>query len=76
VSTIVRIPKLGVTMTEGTITEWAVADGAQIGDGDVLYVLETDKTQTEVPSPASGAVRLIGAVGETYPVGTPVAEIG
>jgi pyruvate/2-oxoglutarate dehydrogenase complex dihydrolipoamide acyltransferase (E2) component len=72
----IQIPKLGVAMTEGTLVEWAVADGETVGVGQVLYRLETDKVENEVESPAAGTIRLVAAPGETYPVGTVVAEIG
>jgi len=72
----IQIPKLGVAMTEGTLVEWAVADGDVVDAGQVLYRLETDKVENEVESPVSGPIRLVAAAGETYPVGTVVAEIG
>lgn len=72
----IQIPKLGVAMTEGTLVEWAVADGDVVGIGQVLYRLETDKVENEVESPAAGTIRLVVEAGETYPVGTVVAEIG
>jgi len=70
-----RIPQLGVTMTEGFLTEWLVADGETVDTGDPLYTLETDKTQTDVEAPAAGVVRILGAAEATYPVGTLVARI-
>jgi pyruvate/2-oxoglutarate dehydrogenase complex dihydrolipoamide acyltransferase (E2) component len=70
-----KIPKLGMSMTEATIVEWLVADGDSVQEGQPLYLLETDKTENEVPSPVAGVIRLIGAVDETYEVGTVIAEI-
>ena len=72
----IQIPKLGMAMTEGTLVEWAVADGAAVEVGQILYRLETDKVENEVESPAAGTIRLVAEPGETYPVGTVVAEIG
>ncbi len=72
----IQIPKLGVAMTEGTLVEWAVTDGEAVGVGQILYRLETDKVENEVESPAAGTIRLVAAAGETYPVGTVIAEIG
>ncbi|MDR3254159.1 MAG: biotin/lipoyl-binding protein, partial [Synergistaceae bacterium] len=37
------MPKLGLTMTEGTISKWHRAEGDSVKKGDVLYSLETDK---------------------------------
>jgi pyruvate/2-oxoglutarate dehydrogenase complex dihydrolipoamide acyltransferase (E2) component len=70
-----KIPKLGMSMTEATIVEWLVADGDSVQEGQPLYLLETDKTENEVPSPVAGVITLIGAVDETYEVGTVIAEI-
>ena len=72
----IQIPKLGMAMTEGTLVEWAVADGDAVEVGQILYRLETDKVENEVESPAAGTIRLVAAEGETYPVGTVLAEIG
>ena len=71
----VFIPKLGVAMTEGTISQWLVDDGATVAAGDVIYVLETDKVESEIEAPAAGTLRRIAAAGELYPVGEQVAEI-
>ena len=70
-----KIPKLGMSMNEATIVEWLVADGDSVQVGQPLYVLETDKTETEVPSPVAGVIKLIGAVDETYEVGAVIAEL-
>ena len=52
-------------------------DGREaVGVGQILYRLETDKVENEVESPAAGTIRLVAAAGETYPVGTVIAEIG
>ncbi|MFE4966125.1 biotin/lipoyl-containing protein [Streptomyces sp. NPDC056660] len=70
-----RIPQLGVTMTEGEITEWLVASGDTVAEGQVLYILATDKTETEIESPASGTLEIIGKPEETYAVGTLIGRI-
>jgi pyruvate/2-oxoglutarate dehydrogenase complex dihydrolipoamide acyltransferase (E2) component len=70
-----KIPKLGMSMNEATIVDWLVADGDSVQEGQPLYLLETDKTENEVPSPVAGVITLIGVVDETYEVGTVIAEI-
>jgi pyruvate/2-oxoglutarate dehydrogenase complex dihydrolipoamide acyltransferase (E2) component len=70
-----KIPKLGMSMNEATIVQWLVADGDAVQVGQPLYLLETDKTESEVPSPVAGVIKLIGMVDETYEVGTVIAEI-
>lgn len=69
------IPKLGVAMTAGTLVEWLVADGDQVSAGEAIYVLETEKAETEVSAPISGVVRIEADPGESYPVGTCIGEI-
>ena len=70
-----RIPKLGVAMTEGTIVEWLVENGATVAVRDPIYVLENDKVENEIESPAPGVIRIIAAPGEAYDVGTLIATI-
>jgi len=71
----INIPKLGVSMTEGTLVEWLVSDGDQVSEGQALYIIETDKVENEVEATASGTVRLTGEEGETYPVGEAIGQI-
>jgi pyruvate/2-oxoglutarate dehydrogenase complex dihydrolipoamide acyltransferase (E2) component len=75
VTTQIFIPKLGWEMEEGTLLEWLVADGNAVEMGAPLYVLETDKVETQVDAPVSGVLRIIGVTGETYAVGALIAEI-
>ena len=74
-STQVLLPKIGFSMNEGVLTEWLVADGAQVKEGEPLFSLESDKSVNEIESPASGTLKIIAAVGETYIVGTVLGEI-
>ena len=71
----IKIPKLGMAVDEATLSEWLVDDGAHVEAGAPLYVAATDKVDQEITSPASGTIRLIGEVEQTYPVGTLIAEI-
>jgi pyruvate dehydrogenase E2 component (dihydrolipoamide acetyltransferase) len=63
------MPKLGLTMEEGTILEWLVAEGTSVAPGAAVLVVETDKVETEVEVPAGGSLALIGEVGKTYRCG-------
>lgn len=74
-ATEIRIPKFGISMTEGTLSEWHVASGATVEAGSPLYTLEMEKSANEVEAPVSGTVTIIGEVGETYEVGTLIATI-
>ena len=71
----INIPKLGVSMSEGTLVEWLVEDGEQVTEGQALYRIETDKVENDVESPAAGVIRITGVEGETYDVGSPIGEI-
>lgn len=69
------MPKLGLTMTEGTVSEWPMAEGARFERGTVYLVVETDKVANEVEAPDAGKlVRILVPQGETVPVGTVLAE--
>lgn len=74
-ATEIRIPKLGMSTTEMTLTEWLVADGAPVETGQVLYTVETDKSTTEVEAQASGTLRRTGTEGEVYGVGDVIGTI-
>ena len=63
------MPKLGLTMEEGTILEWLVEDGAEITAGMPVLRIETDKVESDVESPASGRFHRLGTQGEAYPCG-------
>jgi pyruvate/2-oxoglutarate dehydrogenase complex dihydrolipoamide acyltransferase (E2) component len=64
-----------MAMTEGILSEWLAEDGATIQAGAPIYALESDKSIQEVEAPASGVLRIIAKVGETYPVGELIGTI-
>ena len=69
------MPKLGLTMTEGTVTEWRVQPGASFKAGDILVVVETEKIANEVEATAAGTMNAhLVNTGDTVPVGTPIAR--
>ena len=72
---VLKLPKLAVSMQSGTLVEWLVATDDTVLLGQPLYVIETEKTSTEVASPFAGPVVTTGEIGEEYAVGTPIAEI-
>ncbi|MFN8108520.1 MAG: multifunctional oxoglutarate decarboxylase/oxoglutarate dehydrogenase thiamine pyrophosphate-binding subunit/dihydrolipoyllysine-residue succinyltransferase subunit [Thermoleophilia bacterium] len=72
----VTLPELGESVTEGSIVEWRVAEGAQVEVGDILLDLTTDKVDVEVPAPVAGVVsRIVAGAGDTVQVGELLAEI-
>jgi len=71
------MPKLGETVTEGTIGRWLKAAGDTVAFDEALVEVSTDKVDTEIPSPYDGAVlEILVGEGDTVPVGTPLARIG
>lgn len=76
-STIVSMPALGESVTEGTVTRWLKNVGDSINADEALLEVSTDKVDTEIPSPVSGTVLSIDvAVDSTVAVGARLASIG
>lgn len=71
----VRIPKVSMAITEATLLEHLFDEGQEVKEGDALYVIETEKVETEVSSPTSGVIHWASELGETYAVGTQIAFI-
>ncbi len=75
-SEIVKLPKFGLTMEEASISEWSVDVGEEVSKGQVLAIIESEKVEMELPSPASGIVaKHLVAKGATVAVGQDVAII-
>jgi pyruvate/2-oxoglutarate dehydrogenase complex dihydrolipoamide acyltransferase (E2) component len=70
-----KMPEIGMAMTEGTIGEWMVDDGAEVSEGQAVATIETDKVDAEVEAPATGTIRILVAAGETVDVGTVMAVV-
>ena len=71
----VIMPQIGMTMQEGTITEWFKKDGEPVEKGELLFKVETEKMDSDIEAPATGTLKIIGAVDDTIPCGEEVAEI-
>ncbi len=71
----VLLPKMGATMTEGTITEWFVQDGDAVAADQPLFSFETEKIDTEVSSETEGTIRIIQPVDAIVPAGAVVAYV-
>ncbi|MDT4922052.1 MAG: hypothetical protein QOI15_2954, partial [Pseudonocardiales bacterium] len=68
----ILLPKLGLTMTEGTINEWLVERGATVSVGDPLLMLATDKVDVEVEAESAGLFHPSVEAGATLPPGSVV----
>ncbi len=76
-ATIVSMPALGESVTEGTVTRWLKKVGDAVNADEALLEVSTDKVDTEIPSPVSGTVLSIDVpVDSTVAVGARLASIG
>lgn len=69
------MPKAGLTMVEGTISEWKVVEGASVNKGDVLMEYENEKNTIECVALSSGILHIIAKEGDTIAVGEPIGEL-
>ncbi|MYK40872.1 MAG: 2-oxoglutarate dehydrogenase complex dihydrolipoyllysine-residue succinyltransferase [Gemmatimonadetes bacterium] len=71
----VEIPSMGESVSEVILLEWLKGDGQRVERDEPLCVLETDKANVELPSPASGALKHLQSTDTTLAIGAVVAEI-
>ena len=71
----VEIPSMGESVSEVILLEWLKGDGERVEQDEPLCVLETDKANVELPSPASGALKHLQPIDTTLAIGAVVAEI-
>ena len=75
--TIITMPALGESVSEGTVTRWLKAVGDSVAVDEALLEVSTDKVDTEIPSPVAGTIISIDVpVDTTVPVGARLAVIG
>ena len=76
-ATDVRLPELGESVTEGTVTRWLKQVGDDVAVDEPLLEISTDKVDTEIPSPVAGTLQeILAAEDETIAVGAVLARIG
>jgi len=69
-----KMPKLGESVTEGTIGKWLKQPGEKVDKYDLLVEVQTDKVNTEIPSPVAGTLKAINVKeGDTVPIGALLA---
>ncbi len=72
----VTMPRLGESVTEGTVTRWLKQEGERVEADEPLLEVSTDKVDTEIPSPATGVLsRIVVGEDETADVGSELAVI-
>ncbi|MCC7016202.1 MAG: hypothetical protein IT564_03235 [Rhodospirillales bacterium] len=75
--TTVKMPMLGLTMSEGAIQKWLKSEGDAVRKGEPLLEVETDKVVMEVEAPTGGVLlKILRGANETVPVGTEIGVIG
>src|SRR5512134_3781759 len=73
----VVMPQLGESVVEGTLSRWLKAKGERVEEYEPLLEVNTDKVDSEIPSPAAGIlIEILVPEGTTVNAGTPLAWIG
>jgi pyruvate dehydrogenase E2 component (dihydrolipoamide acetyltransferase) len=73
----IKMPQLGETVVEGTITKWLKQEGDTVQADEYIVEISTDKVDSEVPSSAAGVIqKILVQEGETVKVGTAIAVVG
>ena len=71
----IYLPRMGQTMTEGTVEKWLKKDGDIVEKGEDIAEISTDKVTTNIESPESGTLHIIVDEGSTVPVGEVIAQV-
>ncbi|RNI23454.1 2-oxoglutarate dehydrogenase complex dihydrolipoyllysine-residue succinyltransferase [Rufibacter latericius] len=71
----VKIPTVGESISEVTISKWLKADGDQVSMDEVLCELESDKATFELPAEAAGVLRIVAQEGDTVEIGATICRI-
>ncbi|MGE4484025.1 MAG: dihydrolipoamide acetyltransferase family protein [Oscillospiraceae bacterium] len=74
---IIIMPKQGLQMTEGTLTQWLKKEGESVKEGEPLFEMETDKLTITIDSTAEGTLlKILHPVGDVVPITLPIAVVG
>ena len=73
--TVLTLQQLSISMEDGKVLRWLVADGSRVEEGDVLVEVETDKATIEVEAPAGGILRIVAGEGSIVPVDGVLGEL-
>jgi pyruvate dehydrogenase E2 component (dihydrolipoamide acetyltransferase)/2-oxoglutarate dehydrogenase E2 component (dihydrolipoamide succinyltransferase) len=68
-ATEIKIPRVGMAVTDATIIEWQAKEGEWVEEGQVVVIIETEKVRSDVESPAAGFLHILLKEGETAPAG-------
>ncbi|MFB0946828.1 MAG: dihydrolipoamide succinyltransferase, partial [Spirosomataceae bacterium] len=70
-----KVPSVGESVTEVTIATWVKKDGDTVKMDEIICELESDKATFELPSEASGTLRIVASEGETLEIGALICKI-
>ncbi|MEY2615797.1 MAG: hypothetical protein QOH78_1570, partial [Verrucomicrobiota bacterium] len=68
-STEVKIPAVGESITSGVLSVWHKQTGDLVNEGEALFTLETDKISTEIPAVAPGKLQIKVEAGQEVKIG-------
>src|SRR5262245_38832123 len=71
----IKVPSVGESVTEGTLSRWFKKDGDVVRTDEPLYELETEKATTEIAAPAAGTLDIQVREGETVAIGAVVGRL-
>ena len=71
----VIMPKMGMTMETGVVSEWLKNEGDHVTEGETVANIETDKIANSVEAPATGTLHLVAELFDEIPVGEVIAYI-
>jgi 2-oxoglutarate dehydrogenase E2 component (dihydrolipoamide succinyltransferase) len=71
----IKVPTVGESITEGTVSRWLKKDGDAVREGEPVLELETEKATGEIPAPASGTLRITAKEGSTVAIGAVVGRV-
>ncbi len=71
-----KMPKMGESITEGTIINWLISEGDSFDEGDIILEVATDKVDNEVPAPSAGTlIKTLFGAKDVVPVGEAIAVL-
>ena len=74
---VMRMPQVGMGMTEADVVEWMLGEGEEVAEGDDIVEIEMAKASTMLQAPVSGVIlKIVAGDGTTVGVGEPIAVIG
>lgn len=71
----IKVPVIGESITEVTLTSWAKEDGDTVAEGDILCEIESDKATVELPAESDGVLKILVEEGSDLPIGATIARL-